>query len=132
MGCGFGSGKHSCLYKQARHWPPKLLLEPFARVDQTLERNTGFESRPMQQVEQVLGGDIPGCSGREGAAADSAHAGIENLDTRLGCGVRVRQPRVARIVEMAAELEPRECSAHSRHEVCDLRWNACSNRVGEC
>src|SRR4249920_2642632 len=130
--CGLRPREEPRLYEEPGHWPPELLLQPLASVDQALERHASLKSRSMQHVKQVLGRNIPGGTRREWAAADSAHAGIKNLNARLGCCVGIRQSRVAGIVKMAAQLESRECRAYATDEIGDLRRNTGSNRVGEC
>ena len=57
-------------------------------------------------VDEILGRDVPGRVRREGAAAEPADRGVEHGRARLERGERVRVPRVARVVEVAADRAP--------------------------
>ena len=45
-----------------------------------IERHAGVDAEPVQHVHEVLGGEVPGRSRREGAAADAAGAAVEAAD----------------------------------------------------
>ncbi len=59
----------------------------------------------LEQVEQVLGGDVAGRARRERAAAEAADRRVEQRRARLQPGVGVRVAGVARVVQVQADRD---------------------------
>ena len=83
----------------------------------------------MEQVDEVLGGDVPGRPRRERAAADPADRRVEHGRARLERGEAFAIAGVARVVQVhadrRAELAPAPTS------VLDLPRDGDADRVGE-
>ena len=62
---------------------------------------------PVEQVDEILGRDVPGGTGSEGTAAEAANRRIENGRSGLHRRERVRVARVARVVEVPADRRRR-------------------------
>src|SRR5262245_49674641 len=109
--------------------PPELLLEPRGHADERIEVDPRLDPLAVQEVDEVLRGDVPGGARRERAAADAADRRVEHRGARLEGDERVRIARAAGVVEVDAdghtELRP------LRHEVPYLARHADADRVGE-
>src|SRR3954463_7227904 len=104
-------------------------FEPLRHADQPVEVDPGLDSLAMQEVDEVLGGDVPRRAGREGAAAEPSDRGLEDSRAGLQGGVGVGEPGIPRVVEVdpdgqAEVLRPRD-------EVAGLTRHADSDRVRE-
>src|SRR5688572_21816726 len=53
------------------------------RLEHALERHAVLEARGLEEVHEVLGGEIPRCPGGIGTAARAARGAIEAANTRL-------------------------------------------------
>ena len=87
----------------AEAWLVDLVADPSCCLDQLVKVVAGREASAFQHIDQVLGGDVAGRTGREGAAADAAGGGVEDVDPGLDPGVGVGQAGVAGVVEMQAQ-----------------------------
>src|SRR5688500_16451877 len=71
-----------------RKLTPQNALEPFRDGDERVEVDTGFHPLPVQEVDEILGGDLARGVWREGTAADPADGCLE--DGGAGLGARGR------------------------------------------
>src|SRR5207248_10780986 len=79
----------------------------------------------IEEVDEVLGRDVAGGAGREGAAAESADGGVEEPHARLERRVGVGEARVARVVQVDAGW------ADAFDEAAHLTRRRDADRVGE-
>src|SRR6202008_4401209 len=103
--------------------------EPLGDSDERVEVDAGVDPFAMEQVDKILGRDVPGGAGSKGAATEAAHRGREDRGAGLERSVRVRHRRVPRVVEVDADghaeaLRPSE-------EPTYLPRHAHTDRVGE-
>ena len=56
-----------------RELPSEDSCEPLGDSDERFEVDAGVDPFAMEQVDKILGGDVPGGARREGAAAEAAH-----------------------------------------------------------
>ena len=109
--------------------PPELAFEPLGDGDQRVEVDAGLDPLAVEQVDEILGADVPGRARRERAAADAADRGVEHRRAGLERRVRVREAGVARVVQVHADW------AAERHRLADelrhLARHADADRVGE-
>src|SRR4051794_13045752 len=75
----------------------------------------------LQRLVGAPGGVVAVCSGGKRTAADAADTAVESLRARLRGGVGIREPRIARVMEMAPKPYPRQRLARLRQEMQDLR-----------
>ena len=80
-------------------------FEPLRHRDQRVEVDAGLDSLAVEEVEHVLGGDVPGRARRERAAAEAADRGVEDGGSGLDRRPRARDAGVARVVEVAADRD---------------------------
>ncbi len=69
--------------------------------------DAGLDALPFEEVQEVLGRDVPRRVRRERAAAETADGRVEHRRAALESSQRVRVPGVARVVEVAADRSPR-------------------------
>ena len=74
----------------------------------------------LQDVHQVLGGDVAGRAGRERATADAADRAVEDRCAVLQRSDRARHRRVPGVVEMDADRWPR--TRQGAHQATDVPW----------
>src|SRR4051812_1224872 len=104
-------------------------FEPLCHADQPVEVDPGPDTFAVEEVDEVLGGDVAGRAGREGAAAQAADRRLEDRRTGLERRVCVGEPGVAGVVEVDADghAEP----LRGRHEVAGLAGDTDADRVRE-
>src|SRR5690606_5522810 len=56
---------------------------PLSGLDQRRQVVAGVEAGALQHVDEVLGADVAGGVGGEGAAAEAAAGGVQHVDARL-------------------------------------------------
>ena len=78
-------------------------MQPVGRIDQAWKVIACSNAHPLEHVDRVLGRDIAGGGGGEGAAADAADRCIQRAGPGAPSGIGICQPRVARIVEMKSQ-----------------------------
>ena len=83
----------------------------------------------MEEVHEVLGRDVPGGAGREGASPEPADRGVEDGRPGLERRERVRVARAAGVVEVAADRDSELRGL--RDERPHLSRDRHSDRVGE-
>ena len=76
--------------------------EPLAGIDQAIEVDAGLDALSLEDVDEVLGGDVPRRVRRERTAAEPSDGGVEHRRPGVERSERVRVPGVARVVEVAA------------------------------
>ena len=84
-----------------------------------------LEARGVEQVDEILGGEIPGGSGGIGTAARAAGRAVEAADPAVETGDDVGERGAARVVEVVRDLV--ELDSRSRGRVgdgADLARNA--------
>ena len=74
-----------------------------ADLDQRVEVDAGLHALAVEQVDEVLGGDVAGRARRERAAAEAADGGVEDRRAVLEAGERVGVAGVARVVQVQAD-----------------------------
>ena len=57
---------------------PEQLLEPLGDGDQRVEVDTGLDPLALEEIDEILGGDVSGRLRREGAAAEAADGGVQD------------------------------------------------------
>src|SRR5439155_1614850 len=80
-------------------------FEPLRDPDQRVEVDARLDALAVEQVDEILGADVPGRPRSEGAAADASDRRVEHARARLERGVRVRKARVAGVVEVNADRD---------------------------
>src|SRR5262249_58084752 len=83
--------------------PPENALEPFGHLDERVEVDPRLDALTVEEVDQILRADVAGRPRREGAAADPADRRVEHGRAGFDRGPRVRDPGVARVVQMHAD-----------------------------
>ena len=99
------------------------------RRDERVEVDTRFHPLPVQEVDEVLGGDVAGGARRERAAAQPADGGLEDGRARLESRVGRREAGVPRVVEVDAR--PARASRGLGDEPLHLPRHRDADRVGE-
>ena len=87
------------------------LVEPGGDLDQRVEVDAGLDPLALEQVEDVLGGDVAGRARRERAAAEAADRGVEQGRAGLHGRPCAGDARVARVVEVAADRDAEDGDA---------------------
>ena len=86
---------------------PSAALEPLRDADQRVEVDPRLDPLAVQQVDEVLRGDVPGRARRERAAADPSERRVQlTVAPASTAADRVRIPRVARVVQVCADRYP--------------------------
>ena len=85
-----------------RQRPPERLRDEPRRGQDALQRDPRCPARRVEEVDQVLGGEVAGGAGRVRAAAGPAGRRIEAADPGIETGGDVRQGGPARVVEVVA------------------------------
>ncbi len=83
----------------------------------------------LEQVDEVLGGDVAGRVRGERAAAEAADRRVEDARARFQRGERIRVAGVARVVEVAAERSSELGGVSDQRSHCS--WGRDADRVGE-
>src|SRR5439155_4206246 len=73
-------------------------LEPLWHLDERVEIDPGLDAFPLEQEDEILGGDVPGRARRVGAAAQAADRSVEHGGAGFERSKRVRVAGVARVV----------------------------------
>ena len=111
------------------------MAEPFGElggnIDDRPDVDSGLDARTVEHVDQVLGRDIAGRRRGEGAATNAADAGVERTDPGLDCRLGVGEPRVSRVVKVAAQRNAGRCFVDRRHALMDLRRHTHTDGIGE-
>ena len=81
----------------------ELAGQPLGDRDQRVEVDAGLDALAVEQVDEVLGGDVAGRARRERAAAEAADGRVEDRRAVLEPGERVRVAGVARVVQVQAD-----------------------------
>src|SRR3954465_11611015 len=102
--------------------------DPERCVDERIEVDAGLDALALEQVDEVLGGDVPGRARSEGAAAEPADRGVQDGRAGLERGQGVRVAGVGGFVEVAAgRAEGGDAPGHAAD--CARRRDA--DRVGQ-
>src|SRR5450631_625162 len=76
-----GCGKAARLEEHAGHRAAKARLQPAGGRDQGVQLEAGAKAATLEQIDEVLGGNVAGRGRRERTAADPADTRIQRLDT---------------------------------------------------
>ncbi len=90
-------------------------------------RDTGA----FEQIDEILHRNVARRFRREGATADAAGAGVEPRDAALVRRPRIREARVARVVEVAAQRNVTNGRAHGVDRALYLSGRGSADGVGE-
>ena len=101
-----------------------------ATLDQRVEVDAGLDALVLEQVDQVLGGDVAGRARRERAAAEAADATRRRSSRRARGRRRRSRSRCCACCAGAGRRACRPSSARG-HELAHLRGHADADRVGE-
>jgi hypothetical protein len=74
-------------------------------LEQRVEVDAGLDPHLVQHRDEVLGGDVAGRAGRDGAAAELAEARLERVDAGLERGEHVGEALAAGVVEVGGQLD---------------------------
>ena len=85
--------------------PPEDAFEPLGDATSASRSTPGLDPFAVEEIDEVLGRDVPGRPRREGAAAEPADRCVEDGRTGFERRDRVRVPRVPRVVEVAADRD---------------------------
>src|SRR5262249_33061157 len=77
-------------------------LEPRGRRDESVEVDPRVDPIALEQVDEILGGDVAGGARSVGATAEPRAGGVEEHDTSLERSLGVCVAGSARVVEMSA------------------------------
>ena len=97
---GTGEGNPPARGSSAGTGRPSASPRNPAVVDQLLQVETGAQAAAFEQVDEVLGGDVPGRPRGERATADPADARVEAGDTEVDGRHGVRVARIPGVVEV--------------------------------
>ena len=87
----------------ARQLLAQHALEPACNLEHRVEIDAGLDPFALEHVEQILRGNVAGCAGRKGAAAEPTHRSIENRRPAFKRCVCTRDRRVPRVVSVEAD-----------------------------
>src|SRR5918996_5332788 len=81
--------------------PPEDAFEPLGDADQAVEVDPGVDSLALEEVHEILGGDVAGCLRREGAPPEPSDRGVDERRSGLERREGVRVAGVPRVMEVA-------------------------------
>ncbi len=73
-----------------------------------VDRDARFDAETVQHEQQILGGEVAGRAGREGAAAKPAGGTVERRHAVIEAGEHVGEGGAARVVEVQRDLMQRQ------------------------
>ncbi len=109
--------------------PSEQGLEPLGHGDELSQVDAGLDPFALEQVDKVLGGDVPGRLRRIRTTPEAADGCVEQRRAGLERRVRVREAGVARVVEMETYVGAEDRDALD--EALDLRRRGDADRVRE-
>src|SRR4029453_13786034 len=90
-----------------------------------------WDPHALEDGNQILGRDVPGRTGRDGAPSELSKGALERVDPLLERRQHVRQALAARVVEVGGELDIRESLPRRREELADLARGRPPGRIPE-
>ena len=107
-----------------------ILLEQQHRLMECIVVDAGLNAHLMHHVQGILCGNITGCAGGEGTAAQAAGRGFKLVDAQLHGGQGVGQSQAPGVVEMHDELVRSELGGERIHQVIGALGIGHAYRVG--
>src|SRR3954454_4229311 len=105
--------------------------EPGSGQD-AVEGHSGLPAGSVQEVDEVLRGEIPGSAGRVGAAAGATRRRVEAADAGIEAGRDVGEGSTTRVVEVVGDPVQRDTRGNGgTSDGCDLRRDSDPDRVSE-